>query len=264
MHAGCVFHKNHYDATVKPEERLRRLEAIAAPETIVFKDRQSFDDLLKQQVKSYLNRLFQQHEPASVGTEHALLEQYTGKEAELVLALEQRFNVHYWIEKNLLDRVAAYYQAMAPDRMGDEMNRTLQRFAGQEAPLWAFLEARYGPNPHLQTPAMRLYLKNRLTRYLNVHAPALLPQANEIVRRCPDNGDAMFADLVAKYGPEDADVALDTLTRKLKSFYVMRGIARPIDNAKVIAHRFVGMEQELNKMLRDKFGSDLLNIMPDV
>ena len=181
-----------------------------------------------------------------------------------MLALEQRFNVHYWVEQNLRDRVEVYYSKMAPERMGDEMNRVLHRFAGQEAPLWAFLEARYGPNPQLQTNAMRLYLKNRLVRYLATHAPHLMNNADDMVRRCRDNGDELFAELTEQYGPEDADVAKDTLARKLRTFYKVRGIPRPVDNAKVIAQRFVGMEDELNRMLRQKFADDLNRVMPDL
>jgi hypothetical protein len=264
LHEGCVFHKKHFEVAVKPDERLRQLDAIAKPVAVQLKDQQSLSELLRQQVVSYIGRLFLQFEKTSVGREEALVDQYAGRESELVLALEQRFNVHFWTEQNLRDRVAAYYRIMAPDRMGEEMNRLLQRFAGAEGPLWAFLESRYGPNPLLQTAAMRVYLKDRLTRYLTRRAPQLLPDVNSMVSRCKDNGDALFLELTGLYGPEDSDVVCDTATRKLRTFFKVRGIARPVDNAQLIVKRFAGMEHELNRMLREKFGADLFGVLPDV
>ena len=217
---------------------------------------------LLEQLQHYLHQLFEQYDPKNIGRERDLLRLFEGNEAKLVSALERQYNIDHWVEHSLYSRVLQYYRKMAPEYI-EEAPVVVQRFVGREEAMWSYLRDRYGPVPSLLSGSMQAYLKDRLLRYLATRAPHLVGEIDKMIVDLGDaNGEHLMRSLTATYGPEDPQVRLDALTRKLRQFYTKRGI-RP-DNVNVIAKRFLGHEDTLNRMLSERFGASLEGQMPDV
>jgi hypothetical protein len=259
IHANCRFNDANYNVSVAP--RVFTPQKMISDEELE-RDIPDRKEILTASVAEYLEYLFTNYEPTRVGTERDLLQQYEGREAQLVLGLEQKYNIHRWMESRTKERLDSYLGKMAP-HLKDESMTILRRFAGQEESMWKYLSQVYGPVPQLQAKEMRLYLKNRLVRYLRTNAPHLLLDADMMVDRCDDNGDKMFERLAAEYGPEPRDVARDTLERKLRSFYKRRHMHRSLESTSILARRFVGRERLLSNLMEEKFGESFDSEMPD-
>ncbi|CUG85419.1 Hypothetical protein, putative [Bodo saltans] len=259
LHANCRFTDANYNVSVTP--RIFTPQKVISDEDLE-RDIPDRKEILTSQVAEYLEYLFSNYEPTRTGTERDLLKQYEGREAQLVLGLEQKYNIHRWMESRTKERLDAYLSKMAP-HLRDESTTILRRFAGQEESMWKYLSQVYGPVPQLQAKEMRLYLKNRLVRYLRTNAPHLLLDADMMVDRCDDNGDKMFERLTSEYGPEPRDVARDTLERKLRSFYKRRHMHRSLESTAILARRFVGREHLLSNLIAEKFGESFDGEMPD-
>eukprot|EP00658_Telonema_sp_P-2_P015113 TRINITY_DN15796_c0_g2_i2.p1 TRINITY_DN15796_c0_g2~~TRINITY_DN15796_c0_g2_i2.p1 ORF type:complete len:335 (+),score=52.91 TRINITY_DN15796_c0_g2_i2:188-1192(+) len=219
---------------------------------------------LLEQLQEYLRQLFEQYDAKNIGRERALLRLFEGNEAKLVSALERQYNIDHWVEHSLYSRVLQYYRIMAPEYI-EEAPVVVQRFVGREEAMWSYLKDRYGPVPSLLSKSMQAYLKDRLLRYLTTRAPHLVGDIDRMIIDLGDaNGEHLMRELTATYGPEDSQVRLDALERKLRQFYSKRGIRRHMDDVQVIAKRFLGHEETLNKMLSERFGVSLEGQMPDV
>lgn len=258
LHANCRFHDPNFRTTVAPYAPPPPPDELAVDEQAAPDKR----EVLTTQVAEYLSRLFSQHEPSRVGTENELLSLYAGKEAQLVIALEQKYNVHHFLEAQTRSKLLLYLKKMAP-HLKDEADTILRRFSGQDEAMWRYLTQVYGPAPQLQSDEMRLYLKNRLVRYLRTNAPHLLLDADLMVDQCEDNGDSMFSKLTSEYGPESKDVARDLLERKLRAFYKRRQMHRSLESVSILAQRFLGRERLLRKLLLEKFGASFDSEVPD-
>lgn len=220
--------------------------------------------LFLEQLREYLQNLFRKYDPKLEGTEKQLLSQYIGNEAKLIAALEQQYNVDHWMEAHLHHRLSEYYRRMAPESM-DEIPAIIQRFIGNEEAMWAFLRDRHGPVPLIQSMEMQKYIRARFLRYFSRRAPELIQDIDKyIIMIGETNGDAVFRDLASNFGPEEPQIQLDTLIRKLRRFYRERGIRRQYDDIPTIARRFLGHESLLNRLLQEKFDDDLHFKHPDV
>lgn len=258
LHEGCRFHQANYAHRVERMDPAKFEDDYGSSKLQPPADTR---DPVQAQLAEYLSSLFRRYEPSRLGTEAEILQRNVGKERELILGLEQRYDVFRWVTHDLRSRVRAYVEKMAP-HLVNEVDTLVRRFADNEETLWSYLTTRFGPIPNLQSSEMRLYLKNRLVRYLQRAAPHLLDEADRMVEQCTDNGDELFARLTRVHGPEAQNIALDTLKRKLQQFYSKRGMTRALDDVGEIAERFVGREKVLHQLMMMKFGDSFLNENP--
>eukprot|EP00744_Colponema_vietnamica_P012305 GILI01017286.1.p1 GENE.GILI01017286.1~~GILI01017286.1.p1 ORF type:complete len:891 (+),score=11.77 GILI01017286.1:113-2674(+) len=218
------------------------------------------------QLREYIQQLFRKYDPKLEGTEGDLLRQFAGNEAKLIAALEQQYNVDHWVETRIHSNVTKYYQRMAPESM-DEIPSIIQRFIGNEEAMWAYLVKRHGPVPALQSKEMQKYIHARLLRYMSQRPSAahLIKDIDRYIIIIGDtNGDEFFRELAREHGPEDYQMQLDTLIRKLSRFYRERGIRRQIDDVPILAKKFLGHENALNRLLLTLFDDTLNSKHPDV
>ena len=271
VHQHCVFSKRAFRvaspsrAPLPTEAKLSREDVLALglDATGAQLTQLDWEYVFSTQMAEYVTQLLREHDPARVADAPAILVRYRGKEEKLVAALEQQYNVNLWRTTNLKARLEAFYDKVAPDRKG-EIATVLQKFERQEEKMWEYLERKYGPPPMLVAEETRIYLKERLVKYLVKRAPHLVGTCDALILQSQGHADALFAPLVREYGPEDPDVALDDLTRKLSAFYRCRKMKAALKRVHVVARRFLGHERLLNEILQQRFGDSLVNYEPEV
>ena len=286
-HRGCAFHAPHYVAatpgsiqnppsdgggrggTIVGRPRGDSNVAAASPRVGaapgdagegggVDDDDVDWERVFQRQVEEYVTELVRVNSPENASRVKDELFAFRGKECDLVVSLEEQFDVADTRRRTWKRRIEAYYERVAPSRMESEAPRVVERFADRPADVWPYLTTRFGVAPDVRAKETTAYLQHRLMCYVGRVAPHLLPQVDAMIDRCYEhNADAVFKAVADEYGPEDPRLEAESIARKLLTFYRNRHIHVTPGLVQATARRFAGRQELLNEILRRKFGGPL-------
>ena len=231
--------------------------------------------------RSRLIAFMQKYQPDKVGNADAILQKYSGKESELFAQLVSRYGPEPPAPSGSLpastvsssaptstdtprDRLVRFYQKYQPDKMGN-IDKILEAYAGKMDELFKQLVGKYGPEPPgsaAPAAAAATDYRSRLVTFMQKYQPDKVGNADAILQKYAGKESELFAQLVARYGPEPAAATgaasvsvVDTPRDRLVRFY-QKYQPDKMGNIDKILEAYAGKMDELFAQLVTKYGPE--------
>jgi hypothetical protein len=240
----------------------------------------------KPSYKDRITALYAKYQPDKVASVDKTMEKYAGNEEALIEALVKKYGPEPEAQAaaatvagtpakagpaSYKDRITALYAKYQPDKVAS-VDKTLEKYAGNEEALIEALVKKYGPEPAVAatpsaatpaaaTPAAKPSYRDRITALYAKYQPDKVASVDKTMEKYAGNEEALIEALVKKYGPEPEATA-STPARSEKD-YLSRVTAiyakyadHLVPNAEKTLAKYAGREEELIAALVNKYGPE--------